>query len=207
MHVGLGTGSTVAHLLAALGERAQELRGARCVATSPATAVRARELGLTVEELDEVGELDIAIDGADQVDPDGLAGQGRRRRPHAREDRRRGGAAVRRDRLGREGGRATRAACARGGAAVRRAIDTLRRARRARACETWQPSPDGNLIADYTGPVRGSTRAGRASERDPGRGRARPVRARDGERDIRGGRGRSAAPGGRQVSRVRGPAA
>src|ERR1700691_4072548 len=71
MRVGLGTGSTVAHLLSALGERAEGLRGVRCVATSPATARIARELGLRVEELDAVGELDLAIDGADQVDPRG----------------------------------------------------------------------------------------------------------------------------------------
>jgi ribose 5-phosphate isomerase A len=69
MALGLGTGSTVAHLLAALGERARELTETRCVATSPATARIARELGLRVCELDEVGELDLAIDGADQVDP------------------------------------------------------------------------------------------------------------------------------------------
>lgn len=70
MRVGLGTGSTVAYLLSALGERASELRGTRCVATSPATARIARELGLDVHELDELGELDVAIDGADQVDPE-----------------------------------------------------------------------------------------------------------------------------------------
>jgi ribose 5-phosphate isomerase A len=69
MRVGLGTGSTVAHLLPALAARA--LSGLRCVATSPATESAARALGLTVEELDAVGELDIAIDGADQVDPSG----------------------------------------------------------------------------------------------------------------------------------------
>jgi ribose 5-phosphate isomerase A len=68
MRVGLGSGSTVAYLLPALGER--ELRGVACVATSPATARTARELGLAVE-LDEVGELDLAIDGADQIDPRG----------------------------------------------------------------------------------------------------------------------------------------
>ena len=70
MALGLGTGSTVAFLLAALGERADRLRQTRCVATSPATAELARSLGLRVDELDEVGELDLAIDGADQVDPD-----------------------------------------------------------------------------------------------------------------------------------------
>jgi ribose 5-phosphate isomerase A len=69
MSVGLGTGSTVAHLLPAIAERA--LKGLRCVATSPATERAARALGLQVETLDEVGELDIAIDGADQIDASG----------------------------------------------------------------------------------------------------------------------------------------
>ncbi len=66
--VGLGTGSTVAHLLPALAARGLSLR---CAATSPATERAARELGLVVEDLDELGSLDIAIDGADQIDPDG----------------------------------------------------------------------------------------------------------------------------------------
>jgi ribose 5-phosphate isomerase A len=69
MRVGLGTGSTVAHLLPAIAARG--LRGLRCVASSPATERAARALGLDVEELDAVGELDIAIDGADQIDPQG----------------------------------------------------------------------------------------------------------------------------------------
>jgi ribose 5-phosphate isomerase A len=69
MRVGLGTGSTVAHLLPAIAERG--CRGLRCVATSPATDAAASALGLTVEALDEVGELDLAIDGADQIDPQG----------------------------------------------------------------------------------------------------------------------------------------
>jgi ribose 5-phosphate isomerase A len=69
MHVGLGTGSTVAYLLPAIVQRG--LEGLRCVSTSPATESAARELGLEVLELDELGELDIAIDGADQVDPAG----------------------------------------------------------------------------------------------------------------------------------------
>jgi ribose 5-phosphate isomerase A len=69
MRVGLGTGSTVAHLLPAIAERRCE--GLRCVATSPATEAAARALGLTVEALDELGELDIAIDGADQIDARG----------------------------------------------------------------------------------------------------------------------------------------
>jgi ribose 5-phosphate isomerase A len=68
MAVGLGTGTTVAHLLPALAAR--ELR-LRCVATSPATEAAARELGLAVEPFDALDRLDIAIDGADQVTPDG----------------------------------------------------------------------------------------------------------------------------------------
>ena len=68
MKVGLGTGSTVAHLLPALAERG--LRGLRCVATSVATERQAAELGLPVEPFDRLTRLDIAIDGADQIDPD-----------------------------------------------------------------------------------------------------------------------------------------
>jgi ribose 5-phosphate isomerase A len=69
MTVGLGTGSTVAHLLPALSRRG--LTGIRCVATSVATEDQARGLGIPVEEFSELERLDIAIDGADQVTPDG----------------------------------------------------------------------------------------------------------------------------------------
>jgi ribose 5-phosphate isomerase A len=65
--VGLGTGSTVAPLLPALAARGLRLR---CVATSVATEVAARALGLAVEPFEQLDRLDIAIDGADQVDPD-----------------------------------------------------------------------------------------------------------------------------------------
>jgi ribose 5-phosphate isomerase A len=71
MRVGLGTGSTVAFLLPALARRG--LKGLRCVATSPATAEHARQLGIPVEPFegeDALDRLDIAIDGADQVGPD-----------------------------------------------------------------------------------------------------------------------------------------
>jgi ribose 5-phosphate isomerase A len=76
MRVGLGTGSTVAHLLPALARRQLALR---CVATSPATEQAARELGLAVEPFtgrDALAELDIAIDGADQVAPSGWVVKG-----------------------------------------------------------------------------------------------------------------------------------
>jgi ribose 5-phosphate isomerase A len=69
MTVGLGTGSTVAELLPAIARRG--LSGIRCVATSVATEEQARELGIPVEEFSELERLDIAIDGTDQVTPDG----------------------------------------------------------------------------------------------------------------------------------------
>jgi ribose 5-phosphate isomerase A len=68
MRVGLGTGSTVAHLLPALAARG--LKDLRCVATSVATEEQARELGIPVEDFDQLDRLDIAIDGADQIAPD-----------------------------------------------------------------------------------------------------------------------------------------
>jgi ribose 5-phosphate isomerase A len=68
MSVGLGTGSTVAHLLPALA--AQGLKDLRCVSTSVATEDQARELGIPVEDFDKLDRLDIAIDGADQIAPD-----------------------------------------------------------------------------------------------------------------------------------------
>ena len=69
MTVGLGTGSTVAHLLPAIARRG--LEGIRCVATSVATEEQARELGIPVEDFDRLTRLDIAIDGTDEVTPDG----------------------------------------------------------------------------------------------------------------------------------------
>lgn len=68
MKVGLGTGSTVAHLLRSLAERGLSVR---CVSTSPRTEDAARALGLEVSTLEELGQLDIAIDGADEVSDDG----------------------------------------------------------------------------------------------------------------------------------------
>jgi ribose 5-phosphate isomerase A len=68
MAVGLGTGSTVDHLLPALADRDPQIR---CVATSRSTEEKARELGIRVEPFEGLDRLDIAIDGADQVAPDG----------------------------------------------------------------------------------------------------------------------------------------
>jgi len=68
MVVGLGTGSTVAYLLPALGKRRLDIS---CVATSPATESLARAEGLRVGSFESIERLDLAIDGADQVDPGG----------------------------------------------------------------------------------------------------------------------------------------
>src|ERR1700712_4775663 len=69
MTVGLGTGSTVAFLLPAIASRG--LDGIRCVATSVATEEQARGLGIPVEEFNSLPRLDLAIDGTDEVTPDG----------------------------------------------------------------------------------------------------------------------------------------
>ncbi|HEY5093101.1 MAG TPA: ribose 5-phosphate isomerase A, partial [Acidimicrobiales bacterium] len=74
MRVGLGTGTTVAFLLEALGRLKPD---ARFVATSPETEVVARRLGLRIESFDEIDTLDLAIDGADQIAPDGWLVKGR----------------------------------------------------------------------------------------------------------------------------------
>ena len=68
MLVGLGTGSTVAYLLRALGARRPKIV---CVATSPRTERDAGSLGLDVRPFEELDRLDIAIDGADEIAPDG----------------------------------------------------------------------------------------------------------------------------------------
>jgi len=66
MRVGLGTGSTVHFTIVALGERAPDIV---CTATSIQTQELATSLGLKVVTPDEIGELDLVIDGADEVDP------------------------------------------------------------------------------------------------------------------------------------------
>ncbi|MGB7982551.1 MAG: ribose 5-phosphate isomerase A [Candidatus Nanopelagicales bacterium] len=68
MTVGLGTGSTVAHLLEAIAARGLSIV---CVATSMQTMHAARALGIEVADFDDITHLDITIDGTDQVDPAG----------------------------------------------------------------------------------------------------------------------------------------
>jgi ribose 5-phosphate isomerase A len=68
MTVGLGTGSTAAWFVKALGARG--LQGLNCVATSNATADLAKMVGLKVVDLDKVESIDITVDGADEVGPE-----------------------------------------------------------------------------------------------------------------------------------------
>jgi len=164
MKVGLGTGSTVAHLLPAIAARG--LSGLRCASTSPETERAAVALGLDVEPLDALGELDIAIDGADQVDREGWLIKG-------------GGGAHTREKIV--------------AAAARRFVvivsaekpvpalsapvplellafgvqHTLALLSPARLREV-PPSPDGGLIADYLGPVDDPARLARRLGATPG---------------------------------------
>ncbi len=74
MLLGLGTGSTVAYLLEAIGRRGlTDLRG---IPTSEATARIARSLGITLVTPDEVERVDLAIDGADEFDDELTATKG-----------------------------------------------------------------------------------------------------------------------------------
>lgn len=150
MTIGLGTGSTVAHLLPAIARR--NLSDIRCVATSVATEEQARELEIPVEQFNELARLDIAIDGTDEVTPDGWLIKG-------------GGAAHLREKI-------VAAAAARfvviadsskpveflrGPVPLELfgfgAASTLARLGGAVEVRDVPPSPDGGLIADYMGEI------------------------------------------------------
>ena len=67
--VGLGTGSTAYFAVVALGERVKSGLKIIGIPTSVATAELARAVGIPLSTLDEHPEIDITIDGADEVDP------------------------------------------------------------------------------------------------------------------------------------------
>jgi ribose 5-phosphate isomerase A len=149
MRVGLGSGTTVAYLLPAIAER--RLSGLRCVATSPATESAARALGLTLTDLDELGELDVAIDGADQISAGGWLIKGG------------GGAHTREKIVASSAARFIVIASAE--KAVREltppvplellrfgVAHTLAELGPARLRDA-EPSPDGGLLADFLGPI------------------------------------------------------
>ncbi|CAD5961214.1 Ribose-5-phosphate isomerase A [Planktothrix tepida] len=69
--VGLGTGSTTAYAIQYIGERLKsgELKDIKGIPTSFQATVLAKEYGIPLTTLDEVDRIDVAIDGADEVDP------------------------------------------------------------------------------------------------------------------------------------------
>ena len=69
MVVGLGTGSTVYFTIERLGERVQDGLQICGIPTSFQTAIRAKKAGIRLTTLDDNPVIDIAIDGADEVDP------------------------------------------------------------------------------------------------------------------------------------------
>jgi ribose 5-phosphate isomerase A len=148
MSLGLGTGSTVAFFLPAVARRGLRLR---CVATSLQTEAVARELGLRVEPFDELDRLDLAVDGADQIDPSGWIVKG-------------GGAAHTREKV--VAAAADRFVVVASSDKAVEAIGPpvpvevlgygLRATLRLLApveLRDAPPSPDGGVIADYLGPV------------------------------------------------------
>ncbi len=70
MRLGLGTGSTAAHFVELLAERVRAGLDVAAVATSEATRAQAERLGIALTTLDETPELDLAVDGADEIAPD-----------------------------------------------------------------------------------------------------------------------------------------
>ncbi|MGA8495970.1 MAG: ribose-5-phosphate isomerase RpiA [Xanthobacteraceae bacterium] len=70
MRLGLGTGSTAKHFVDLLGERVRGGLDVVAVPTSEATRVQAERLGIPLTTLDETPELDLTVDGADEIAPD-----------------------------------------------------------------------------------------------------------------------------------------
>ena len=165
MTIGLGTGSTVAHLLPAIARR--ELSEIRCVATSVATEEQARGLGIPVERFDELSRLDIAIDGTDEVTPDGWLIKGG------------GGAHLREKVVAAAAARFVVIADSSKPVAALRgpvplelfgfgAASTLARLGGEVEPRDVPPSPDGGTIADYIGAIGDPAALAARLEADPG---------------------------------------
>ena len=79
MLVGIGTGSTAYYLIEKLGQRVKEEGlNIKCVSTSDASTEQAKSLGIPLLDTNDAPELDICIDGVDEVDPqfNGIKGGG-----------------------------------------------------------------------------------------------------------------------------------
>jgi ribose 5-phosphate isomerase A len=70
MKLGLGSGSTAHHFVDLVGKSVGDGLDIQCVATSEATEAQAKALGIRMSTLDEIPELDLTVDGADEVDPE-----------------------------------------------------------------------------------------------------------------------------------------
>ncbi len=165
MAVGLGTGSTVSHLLPAIARRG--LSGIRCVATSVATEEQARELGIPVEEFSSLRRLDIAIDGTDEVAPDGwlIKGGGA---AHLREKI----VAAAADRFVVIADSSKPVEALRGPVPLELfafgTVSTLARLGAEVGLRDVPRSPDGGVIADYRGPIGDPAVLAASLDSDPG---------------------------------------
>src|SRR6476619_7386304 len=70
MRLGLGTGSTAKHFVELVGERVRAGLDVVAVPTSDATLADAKRCGITLTTLDDTPQLDLTIDGADEIAPD-----------------------------------------------------------------------------------------------------------------------------------------
>ena len=70
MRLGLGTGSTTRHFVELLGARVRDGLAVVAVPTSETTRADAERLGIPLSTLDETPELDLTVDGADEIAPD-----------------------------------------------------------------------------------------------------------------------------------------
>jgi ribose 5-phosphate isomerase A len=70
MRLGLGTGSTARHFVELVGERVRRGLDVIAVPTSEATRADAERCGIRLTTLDETPELDLTVDGADEIAPD-----------------------------------------------------------------------------------------------------------------------------------------
>lgn len=71
MALGLGTGSTAAEFVRLLGEAlaSRRLSNLRCTCTSNKTEEQARSVGIAISNVADIAPLDLAVDGADEIDP------------------------------------------------------------------------------------------------------------------------------------------
>jgi len=70
MKLGLGSGTTAHEFVDLVGEKVKAGLDIICVGTSKATEAQARSLGIPLSTLDEIAELDLTVDGADEIDPE-----------------------------------------------------------------------------------------------------------------------------------------